>query len=120
MAERDPTVLTAWLVHRVDRDAAPTTQVAIELVVRGLGERVWLLLARDTEPSLCLEDPSLDAARYVYVEADIEALYPIARGAQGWSDGIATGAVDVYGDPALVAAMPTWFRTTERVNAAVA
>lgn len=111
MAERDPTVITAWLVHRVDPRTPPAQQVAIELDLRGTGsERVWLLVAPDTAPSLCLEDPLLDPERYVYVEADSSALYPLARGARSWTDAIAEGSVRLYGDPELVAALPSWFR----------
>jgi DNA-binding HxlR family transcriptional regulator len=113
MAERDPTVISAWLVHRVDRAGAPAQQAAIELNVRGSGERTWLLVGRDIEPSLCLEDPLLDSARYVYVEADTTALYPIARGVRGWADAIADRSVDVYGDPVLVAELPAWFAEVE-------
>lgn len=75
--------------------------------------RCWLLLARDAEPSMCLEDPGLDPGRYVYVEADTSALYPIARGSLGWTDAIAAGAIDVYGDPGLVRALPSWFPPVE-------
>lgn len=110
MAERDPTVISAWLVHRVDRANAPAQQAAIELSVLGSGERTWLLVGRDIEPSLCLEDPLLDASRYVYVEADTTALYPIARGTRRWTDAIADRSVQVDGDPDLVDAMPGWFR----------
>jgi DNA-binding HxlR family transcriptional regulator len=109
MAERDPTVISAWLVHRVDPSGAPAQQVAIELNVRGSDERVWLLIGRDIEPSLCLEDPMLDSSRYLYVEADPAGLYPIARGTRGWTDAVADRSVDVYGDPALVDALPGWF-----------
>jgi DNA-binding HxlR family transcriptional regulator len=109
MAERDPTVISAWLVHRVDRANAPARQAAIELNVRGGGERTWLLVGQDIEPSLCLEDPLLDASRYVYVEAATTALYPIARGSRSWTDALADGSIQVYGDPDLVEAMPGWF-----------
>jgi DNA-binding HxlR family transcriptional regulator len=109
MAERDPTVISAWLVHRVDRASAPSQQVAIELNVRGAEARVWLLVGRDIEPSLCLEDPMLDASRYVFVDADPAALFPIARGTRSWTDAIAERWIQVYGDPSLVTAMPGWF-----------
>jgi DNA-binding HxlR family transcriptional regulator len=110
MAERDPTVISAWLVHRVDRANAPARQAAIELNVRGSGERTWLLVGRDIEPSLCLDDPLLDASRYVYVEADPAGLFAIARGTRTWTDAIADRTIQVDGDPDLVDAMPRWFR----------
>ena len=110
MAERDPSVIGAWLEHRVDRSASPARQVAIELSIRGTDAlRFWLLVARNTDASLCLEDPVLDSDRYVYVESDAADLYPVARGQRSWTDAIAEGAVQVYGDPGLVAELPGWF-----------
>lgn len=47
--------------------------------------------------------------RYVYVEADAAGLEPIARGLRSWDEAIADGPVRVYGEPALVAALPGWF-----------
>lgn len=113
MAERDPTVISAWLVHRVRRARAPAQQAAIELNVTGSGERVWLLVGRDIEPSLCLDDPMLDVSRYVYVDADPSGLYPIARGSRSWTDAIADRSVRAWGDPDLLAAMPTWFNEVD-------
>ncbi|MGH2382337.1 MAG: winged helix-turn-helix transcriptional regulator [Candidatus Limnocylindria bacterium] len=114
MAERDPTVIMWWLTHRVDASRVPERQVVLDLSIFGAdAQHSWLLLARDTEPTLCLEDPLLDQDRYLYVEADAAALFPIARGARGWSDAIADGSVQVYGDPELVRAMPRWFRAAD-------
>jgi DNA-binding HxlR family transcriptional regulator len=116
MAERDPTVIAAWLENRVDPASAPEQQAAIELAVRGMdADRVWLLVARGTPASLCRDDPLLDSERYVYVEADARELFPIARGLRSWADGIADGSVQVYGDPALVAELPGWFLPVESV-----
>ncbi len=57
---RDPTVILWWLRHRVDTAAMPERQVAIELAMGADGEpdRRWLLVARGTEPELCLNDPA--------------------------------------------------------------
>ena len=127
MAERDPSVIGAWLEHRVDPATAPSPQVAIELSIPGTDiERVWLLLAEGTPASLCLEDPLLDSDRYLYVEAGPAALYPIARGLRSWTDALAAGSVRLYGDPALVEALPSWFLPADgstdspRATAAVA
>ena len=110
MAERDPSVIGAWLESRVDPASAPEPQAAIEIVMRGAdADRFWLLVACGTPASLCLEDPLLDSERYVYVEADAGALFPIARGTRPWTEGMADGSIQVYGEPALVAALPGWF-----------
>ena len=121
MAERDPTVIMWWLSNRVDIASVPTKQTVLDLAIFGTtSQHAWLLMARDTEPSLCLEDPLLDADRYVYVEADAAALLPIARGTRSWADAIAEGSVTVYGDPALTSALPEWFLPAETSAGAVA
>lgn len=110
MAEADPTVIMWWLTHRVDVRAAPERQIVLELAIFGQdAQHAWLLIARDTEPTLCQEDPLLDAGRYVYVEAEAAQLYPIARGLLDWQAAISNGSVHLYGDPALVRELPTWF-----------
>ena len=114
MAERDPTVIMWWLAHRVNRAKVPARQVVLDLAIAGVdAPHCWLVLAHDTEPSLCLEDPLLGEDRYVYVEADAVVLLPIARGSRSWTDAMADGSVEVYGNPALVSAMPDWFARTE-------
>ena len=110
MAQADPTVIMWWLTHRVDVAAAPERQVVLDLAIFGQdGQHSWLLIARNTEPALCLEDPLLDPDRYVYVEADAAQLYPIARGLSGWRKAIQAGSVTLYGDPVLVRDLPGWF-----------
>ena len=110
MAQRDPTVVMWWLMHRIDVRIVPERQVVLELAIFGeSGQHSWILVARSTEPTLCSEDPLLDLDRYVYVDGSAEALLPIARGHRGWADAIADRSVHVYGDPDLVAALPGWF-----------
>lgn len=114
MAQRDPAVILWWLRHRVDRDAAPEQQVAIELDMRVPGgERTWLLVARGAEPNLCLEDPLLGDERYLYVEADPAGLLAVARGARSWAEAIDDGSVSVFGPPALVGELSSWFLPPE-------
>lgn len=83
-----------------------------------ISERCWLLLADGTDPTICLEDPLIDQDRYLYVEADTTAMYPIARGTRGWSEAIADGSVQVYGEPKLIREMPTWFKAVEKAERA--
>ena len=116
-AERDPDVIIAWLGHRVDRDALPNSRTVIQLDIEGTNaKRGWLVLEPMVEPALCIEDPCLPVERYVYVEADAAALYPIARGLRGWSDAIADRSVRVFGEPELVRGLPGWFRAIEPVE----
>lgn len=114
MAQRDPGVIVWWLAHRVDTAVVPKHQVVIEIAMSGADvPRGWLLLARDTEPVLCAEDPLLSEDRYVYVDADPAGLFPISRAVRDWTDAIADGSVRVYGPPDLVRALPTWFMAAE-------
>lgn len=111
MAQRDPTVILWWLTHRVDVSAVPVQQVALELPsFEQEGQHAWILLARNVEASLCLEDPLLDRSRYVYVETDSATLLAIARGRRGWAAAVADRTVRLYGEPELLRALPTWFR----------
>ena len=115
MARRDPIVILWWLRHRADVRTAPERQVALEIALRGNDpDRCWVLLARNTEPTLCLEDPLIGQDRYVYVEADAAGLYPAARGLRSWTEAMADGSVRIYGEPDLVAAVPSWFLPVER------
>jgi hypothetical protein len=111
MAQHDPDMILWWLRHRVDADAVPERQTAIELAMADdrASTRRWLLVARGTEPELCLEDPQLSEERYVYVEAGAADLYPLARGLRDWADALADRSVRVYGEPQLAVALPGWF-----------
>lgn len=109
VAQRDPAVILWWLRHRVDPAAAPEQQVAIEMDIREVPDRMWLLLARGAEANICLEDPMLGEERYVYVEADAADLLPVARGQRTWADAIDDKSVTAYGPPELVSALSGWF-----------
>jgi DNA-binding HxlR family transcriptional regulator len=111
LAQRDPAVLVWWLAQRLDPATAPEGPVVIAFDISGPRPQwVWLVLERGAPPSGCLEDPGLALQRYVYVEASGEALHPIARGRRAWADALADGSVRLYGEPALVRALPGWFR----------
>jgi DNA-binding HxlR family transcriptional regulator len=114
MARRDPTVIAWWLTQRVDTSRVPARQIVLDLAIAGADvDHLWLVMARDVEPTLCVEDPLLDQDRYVFIEADAPTLLAIARGQREWSDGIADRSVRVFGDPEVVRQMPGWFRTLE-------
>ncbi|MFO7533112.1 MAG: helix-turn-helix domain-containing protein [Candidatus Limnocylindrales bacterium] len=110
MVERDPEIILGWLTDQVEVRRLPERQAIIELALRH--ERVhrsWLVLEKGAQAYGCMEDPELDESRYVYVEAGAVVLMAIARGQHGWSEAIEDGSVEVFGDPDLVAALPTWF-----------
>jgi DNA-binding HxlR family transcriptional regulator len=110
MVQRDPDIVILWLAHRLDVQAVPNHEVVIAFDLRGARpKQVWLVLERGVRPSLCFEDPRLGLDRYVYVESDVESLYPISRGLRDWGSAIAEGSIAVYGEPELVQALPAWF-----------
>jgi DNA-binding HxlR family transcriptional regulator len=121
IAQRDPMLILWWLRHRINAEAVPERQVAVELTMGGgdgVTTRNWLLVARGAEPELCLEDPELTEERYVYVEADAADLYPIARGSRSWAAALADGSVRAYGEPDLIAGLPGWFLGPSRSTSA--
>jgi len=112
-AARDPDLIIWWLNHRVETGALPADQVVLALDIRGTqAKQFWIVLERGVGSSICIEDPGLDDGRYVYVEADAEAMYPIARGQRAWAAAVADGSVELFGEPTLVQALPTWFRAS--------
>ena len=114
LAKRDPAVVLWWLRHRLDHAALPERQVAIQFTLPlREAERQWLLVAAGNEPEACLEDPMLGEDRYVFVDADADALYPISRGQRSWHEAISDRSVRLYGEPSLVAALPRWFLPPE-------
>lgn len=125
MAARDPDIINWWLTNRVDRSALPEREVVLDIDLRGTrAMHCWLVLHPNADPTLCIEDPLLDENRYLYVEAEADGLYPVARGLRGWDDAIADRSIAIFGDPALIAALPSWFASPTNpmrdVRAAVA
>lgn len=117
MVERDPDIVVKWLTGRVDVTELPEQRVVIDLNVGGTrAKHGWLVLERGAEPSICIEDPRLADDRYVFVETDVRILDPVSRGRHTWREAIGDGSIRLYGDPALVRALPTWFGEPERIE----
>jgi DNA-binding HxlR family transcriptional regulator len=113
MIEHDPDILPAWLLGRLDRNRLPDRPVVLDLSVSGSSaERFWLVLVPGFDPSVCIEDPQIDDGRYVYVEADVHSLYPVARGQRSMGAAVGDGSIRLFGEPDLVDALPSWFRPT--------
>jgi DNA-binding HxlR family transcriptional regulator len=111
LAQRDISVITFWLSHDVDTDHLPEHQVVIAFEIVGpRAQQQWLVLERGAPASICVEDPGLPQDRYVYVEAEAAALFPISRGLRTWGTALSEGSVRLYGEPKLVKALPGWFR----------
>jgi DNA-binding HxlR family transcriptional regulator len=115
LAQRDPDVITFWIANRIDHGSLPERQVVIVFDIGGpRPKRHWLVLERGAPPSICLEDPGLSADRYVYVEGDASVLYPVSRGLRDWQEAITDGSIQLFGEPALIQALASWFRPGER------
>lgn len=110
LVERDPSIVMVWMGERLALDRLPDRQVVIDLTMRHDPPiRGWLILEAGTEPKGCLEDPLLDESRYVYIESSVPTILALARGHRDPSDAIVDGSVEVFGDPALVEQLPSWF-----------
>jgi DNA-binding HxlR family transcriptional regulator len=110
VAERDPDLIVWWLRHRVREPLTISGRVVIDLDIHGTRSgHFWLVLDRDAEPSVCLEDPRLAEDRYVYVEADAVDLYPIAHGDRAFGDALRRGDIHAVGNPQLLRKLPSWF-----------
>lgn len=131
IAQHDPDVITFWLTLRAaDRRLLPDPPVVLAFDIGGpRSVPTWLVLERGAAPSLCVEDPMLPQERYLHVEADAAALYPIARGLQSWDAAVSARSVRLYGDPAVIRGLSGWFlpadgasesRPTARREAALA
>jgi DNA-binding HxlR family transcriptional regulator len=111
LVERDPDVLPGWLARRLDLAMLPRREVVLEITIRGrVVHRGWLVLRFGAEPFACLDDPMLDTSRYLYLDAGLQVMLPLATGRRDWSDAIDDGTVIVSGDPALAKELPHWFR----------
>jgi DNA-binding HxlR family transcriptional regulator len=110
MAERDPDIVFAWLIERVDRAAVPERSAVVELTMRADRERqCWVVVDRGSPPYGCFEDPLLDPDRYVYLSSSAAILFAIARGRRAMADAVADGTVTIDGDPFLARQAPSWF-----------
>ena len=111
LAQRDPDVIAFWLSNRAEPNGFPDRPVVVVLDISGpRPKKHWLVLEQGAPPSICIEDPCLAPERYIYVEADATALYAVSRGIRDWSAAAADGSIRLFGEPRLVAALPTWFR----------
>ena len=110
MAERDPDIVVRWLGDRVDPRRLPSRPVVLEISLEGARRpRFWLVLERDTGASVCIEHPRIAEDRFVFLEATVRSLMPLARGTGDWRRAIDDHAVDLFGNPRLIAQLPSWF-----------
>jgi DNA-binding HxlR family transcriptional regulator len=121
-AQHDPDVITFWLTLRAaDPRLLPDPPVVLAFDIGGPHSIPnWLVLERGSAPSLCVDDPMLPQERYIHVEADAAALFPIARGLRSWEAATADRSIHLYGDPRLIRQLAAWFLPAERAPASMA
>jgi DNA-binding HxlR family transcriptional regulator len=120
MVERDPDIVIMWLTQRIDPDSIPERRAVVEFEISGMNvKKGWLVLERGLPVSICIEDPVLSGDRYVYISSDVRAIDQIARGLCSWTDAVADGSVQLFGEPSLIRTLPSWFRPPERLGSPV-
>jgi DNA-binding HxlR family transcriptional regulator len=113
----DPEVILYWLRQRIAPESCPDPPAVIVLDLDGHGTQpAWIVVEQGTEPSMCEDDPVMQPERYVYVDADAAALYPISRGLTSWGSAIAARHVRLSGVSKLVEALPAWFRPVNDIE----
>jgi DNA-binding HxlR family transcriptional regulator len=109
-AELDPELLGLWMSRHVAADELPSRRVVVDFDLRGPKPgRLWLVLERGSEPSICLTDPCLDEDAYLYVQAETRELYRVYMGRADLSSALSSGDIQLSGAPALVRQFRTWF-----------
>jgi DNA-binding HxlR family transcriptional regulator len=104
----DPALLV-WKIHqRIDRSQLPPARTVVEFDFRGrCGRRVWLVL-EPREVSVCLRPPGFEPD--LVLRADLTQFYRVWLGYIDWAAAVRSHDVTVEGRPALVKALPRWFR----------
>lgn len=110
MVERDPDIVVRWLGDRVESSRLPSRPVVLDISLQGARRpRFWLVLERGAGASVCIEDPGIAEDRYVFLETSVRSLLPLARGSGDWQRAIDDDAVELFGNPRLIAQLPGWF-----------
>lgn len=110
MAERDPDIVVRWLGERVNPRRLPSRPVVLDISLQDARRpRFWLVLERSAGASVCIEDPRIAEDRYVFLETSVRSLMPLARGFSDWRRAIDDDAVELFGNPRLIAQLPSWF-----------
>ncbi len=110
MAERDPDIVVRWLGDRVNPNRLPSRPVVLDVSLQGARRpRFWLVLERGAGASVCIEDPGIAEDRYVFLQTSVGSLMPRARGMGDWRRAIHDDAIELFGNPRLIAQLPGWF-----------
>jgi len=114
----DPDGLMEWVWRHVMLDALPSERVVIGFELCGRERRYYWLVLEPDDVSLCPDNPGFP--EQVQVKATTGALYELVIGRVSLARAIATGSVEVEAPPALLRALPRWFRLRPDDGPAVA
>lgn len=103
----DPQLLL-WDIHRrLNLETLPDHQVVVQFDFRGDRDaRHWLVLEPGA-PSICWDHPGFEVD--LYVNSDTVALHRVWLGHRTFATAIRDGDIELFGEPALARAFPTWF-----------
>jgi DNA-binding HxlR family transcriptional regulator len=106
--ELDAGLLVWKIQQRINREVLPDRRTIVEFDFTGAkGRRVWLLLERGGDVSVCITPPGFDAD--VIVRADLAFFYRVWFGQVEYDVAIRRGDIVVEGPPALARQLPRWF-----------
>jgi DNA-binding HxlR family transcriptional regulator len=110
--EADLGLLVWALERRVDHRAfvRDLTVVRLELVGEAGPRRWWWFVNRPDGVELCLEDPGQPID--LFVAASLHDMIYLVRGDLTLAEALASGRLDVHGDPACRRALPAWLNPT--------
>jgi len=106
-SEIDPDGLMVWISRHVVLHALPSRRVVVRFDLHGRTRRLFWLVLRTGDASLCPEHPGFDED--VFVEARPADLYGVFVGRTSLEHALSEGLVRIDGPTSIVRALPRWF-----------
>ena len=103
----DPDGLMQWISRHVMLRELPARRVVIRFELRGRKRRLFWLVLRSGDVSLCPDHPGFPED--VFITGTPGALYLLVVGQLSLGQAMGEGIVQVEGPPSLVRSLPRWF-----------
>ncbi|MGH2807875.1 MAG: winged helix-turn-helix transcriptional regulator [Actinomycetota bacterium] len=107
-SEMDPDGLMQWIGRHVILGTLPARRVVVRFELRGRNKRRFWLVLRAGEASLCPDHPGFPED--VFITAKTADVYQLFVGRLSFQDALRQGSISAEGAPALIRALPRWFR----------
>ena len=104
--ELDPILLLFWMSYGIHTDRLPRPRIVVEFDFRGACEHNYWMVLEHNGVSVCHKHPGFD--RYIFVSADLAALYEVWAGYIPLGDAMHDRLIEVDGVRPLVRAFPQW------------